>query len=99
MLASTISTIIMNGCLAQIWGMINGLQLFMHFPSMNLNPPAVAMILVEKLLSVFTFDFSWNGKTIDLNFVFGAWFATPAEDKIYPDVEGNTGRSLRGNLG
>ena len=46
----------MNGALAQIWGMINGLQLAMHLPTLNLSFPEVAFTVVEKLLGVFTFD-------------------------------------------
>ena len=54
---AAVTQIIMNGALAQLWGMINGLCLFMHMPAMNLTIPAVAAIVVEKLLGVFTFDF------------------------------------------
>ena len=87
MVTAAMSQVIMNGCLAQIWGMINGLQLFMHFPSMNLEPPVVAFVVIDKLLDVFTFDFSWDGQTLDLT-LLGDRFRTPANDAIFKDLEG-----------
>ena len=56
---AAISQIIMNGALAQIWGMINGMQILMHFPTLNLSVPVTAQVIISKLLSVFTFDFPY----------------------------------------
>ena len=79
MVTAAMSQVIMNGCLAQIWGMINGLQLFMHFPSMNLEPPVVAFVVIDKLLDVLTFDFELHDQTLDLT-LLGDRFRTPAND-------------------
>ena len=40
----------MAGCLAQIWGMINGMQFIIHLPALNVQIPGNAMMFIEKLL-------------------------------------------------
>ena len=48
--------IVMNGALSQVFCMINGLQIVMHLPLINLSFPEVSFVVVEKLMDVFTFD-------------------------------------------
>ena len=38
-LGTAISQILMSGALSQVWGMINGLQLFVHIPLFRLTLP------------------------------------------------------------
>ena len=90
---AAISQIIMNGCLAQIWSTINGLQLIMHLSTMNLSIPAVAFIIIEKLFDIFTFDFPYIN--MDL---FGESFEPPGDVEIFHDVRGKTGKVLRQNF-
>ena len=82
MIAATILQTIMNGALAQIWGMINGLQLLMHLPTLNLSFPEVAFVVVEKLLLVFTFDIP----NVDFR-LFGENVQPPVDDKILTDID------------
>ena len=81
----------MAGTLAQVWGMINGLQLIVHLPLVNVNFPQNAFIIVEKILSVATFDVPY----VDLNslsdFVVGPEVLTPPiEDGILDDYPEGT---------
>ena len=46
----------MSGALAQIWGMINGMQFILHLPAINVNFPSNAFVVIEKILVVATFD-------------------------------------------
>ena len=46
----------MSGCMAQIWGMINGMQFIIHLPAINANFPSNAFLVVNKILLVATFD-------------------------------------------
>ena len=54
---------LMAGTLAQVWGMINGLQLVVHLPLINVFFPQNAFIIVDKILMVATFDIPY----LDLN--------------------------------
>ena len=69
--AVVLSTIVINtvisGSLAQVWGMINGLQLIVHLPSMNIDFPENAMGVTENILSVATFDIPY----LDLETITG----------------------------
>ena len=42
--------------MSQIWGMINGLQLFVHVPMFKVEFPEMANALVKKTITVATFD-------------------------------------------
>ena len=44
------------GSMAQVWGMINGLQLMVHLPLINLLFPGNCMAVVGGFISVATFD-------------------------------------------
>ena len=46
----------MSGSLNQVWGMINGLQLIVHLPAVNVNFPTNVMVVSEEILKVATFD-------------------------------------------
>ena len=42
--------------MAQIWGLINGLQLFVSLPLFMVAFPEVSVVMVNALISVATFD-------------------------------------------
>jgi len=46
----------MNGALSQVWGMINGLQVPIHFPAFSVKFPQFAQDFLGILLGVATFD-------------------------------------------
>ena len=53
---SATSQIFMAGALSQVWGLINGLQLFVHIPLFKLSLPANAQVLINELITIATFD-------------------------------------------
>ena len=66
--------------------MINGLQLLMHYPSLNVEPPAVAFTVINQLLDVFTFDIGYEDWNLDIT-VLGEAFESPANDEIFNDID------------
>ena len=45
--ASAVLNTIMSGALAQVWGMINGMQIMIHMPLFKVDIPPDAMLIVE----------------------------------------------------
>ena len=72
---SGISQFLMSGALTQLWGMINGLQIFVHLPLFSISVPANASMLIENLLKIATFDI------IETEVAFGWLFEFPEEDE------------------
>ena len=52
----TVGQTILSGSLSQVWGMINGLQILVHLPTMNVDFPVNVMKLVNATVTVATFD-------------------------------------------
>ena len=50
------ANILMSGAMSQVWGMINGLQLFVHFPMFDIEFPMFAQVVVSKLITIASFD-------------------------------------------
>jgi len=46
---SAVLQTLMSGCLAQIWGMINGIQFIINLPALNVDFPPNAFIVIEKI--------------------------------------------------
>lgn len=66
LLTSTIVNLAMTGALAQVWGMINGMQLVIHFPVFKVTLPDRLNMFIETLISVATFDIPYlNIDSID----------------------------------
>jgi len=83
--AATITTVVgsvimqtlVSGCLAQIWGMINGMNFILHIPTLNIQFPSNAFMVIQKILIVATFDIPYlNLATIS------AVYKLPADDAI-----------------
>lgn len=55
-LGSTLMKVVMAGALAQIWGMINGLQVLVHLPCMAAQIPQAQLSIVSEVIKVATFD-------------------------------------------
>lgn len=47
---SIIVKIIMRGSLAQVWGMINGMQFIIHVPALNVAIPAQTFIVIKQIV-------------------------------------------------
>jgi len=65
----------MNGALSQVWGMINGLQLPVHFPALDVKFPETTEKVVEALLGIATFDIPY----VNLKDMFGSWIGLPED--------------------
>ena len=65
----------MSGALSQVWGLINGLQLFVHLPLFKISMPANAGMLVDNMISIATFDIVDNEK-------FFSWLLPFPEENI-----------------
>lgn len=72
---SATSQVLMSGALSQVWGLINGLQLFVHIPLFQLSLPANAQTLVDQLITIATFDL------VEPEVVFGWMLEFPEEDE------------------
>jgi len=74
---SAILQTVMSGCLAQIWGMINGMQFIITLPSINVAFPSNTFLVINKILMVATFDIPYvNMETVD------SVFPIPEQDEI-----------------
>ena len=71
---TAISQVLMSGALSQVWGLINGLQLFVHLPLFYISMPANAAMLIKRMATIATFDIVDNEK------IFGSWLFTFPED-------------------
>ena len=73
------------GTMAQVWGMINGLQLIVHLPLVNLLFPGNVMEVVSAIISVATFDIPY----VDMEHIFmpffGPVFSPPFDDAVLTD--------------
>jgi len=85
---------VVSGCLAQIWGMINGMNFILHIPALNIDFPSNAFVIIEKILMVATFDIPYlNMETI------GALYQLPDEDNILMEQDQSNIRASLGVLG
>jgi hypothetical protein len=83
-----------SGCLAQIWGMINGMQFIIHLPCLNVEFPQSAFEVIKKILMVATFDIPYlNMETVK------KVYKLPEEDSIFDHPDQNNIRSNFEQLG
>ena len=66
--------------------------MFMNFPTLNLNIPGIAFIVVEKLITICNFDFFFGYISMDL---LGENFELPKKDVILGDLSSSEGSQLR----
>jgi len=83
LIASAVLKLVMNGALSQVWGMINGLQLFTHMPLFRVTIPPLAMKLVTTIINIATFDIPY----INIKDIFGE-SALPEIDEVFKQVDG-----------
>ncbi len=77
-IGSAILQTLVSGCLAQIWGMINGMQFIIHLPCLNVEFPQSAFEFIKKILMVATFDIPYlNMETVK------KVYKLPEEDSIF----------------
>jgi len=84
---SMLMNVIMSGALAQVWGMINGMQVMVHLPAFNVNFPANALSVTSKILVVATFDIPYVNMDV---LMFGAFEVEP-DDGIFTDLDPKDG--------
>lgn len=58
--STAIVNILLVGALSQVWGLINGLQLFVHLPLIGIDLPKHVIIVLGKLITVAQFDIVEN---------------------------------------
>jgi hypothetical protein len=79
---SAILQTVVSGCLAQIWGMINGMQFIMNLPAINVDFPSNAFSVISKIMAVATFDIpKFNMETVS------KVFTLPDNDSILDDPD------------
>ena len=81
---------VMAGCLAQVWGMIAGLQLIVHFPAINLAFPENAMMVVKEILKIALFDIPYVDTASISEPVIGSSLLPPVDDSILTDYPAGT---------
>ena len=84
LVGSTIMNLVMSGALAQVWGMINGMQVMVHLPAFAVKFPANAFMVVEQILTIATFDFPY----IDVETLSFGLFTVSEDDSIFTDISG-----------
>ena len=84
-IGSTLLNVVMSGALSQVWGMINGMQVMVHLPSLAVNFPGNAMIVVEQILVIATFDIPY----LDIETLSFGYWALSEDDSIFSDLEGD----------
>ena len=52
---TAITTILITGAMSQVWSLLNGMQLFVHFPLIIIFPPFSAL-MVEEIVKIATLD-------------------------------------------
>lgn len=73
--STAIVNILLVGTLSQVWGLINGLQLFVHLPLVGIDLPKHTTLVLGKLITVAQFDIVEN------ELVFGELITFEEEDE------------------
>jgi len=66
--ASVASNFLLSSCMAQIWGMINGIQLLVHLPILAVDFPIFSQIFIDQLITIATFDLIDTDSMFDSTF-------------------------------
>jgi len=67
--------VVMRGSLAQVWGLISGMQLVVHMPLFQIDIPHSTMSVLSELIKVATFDIPF----VSVTDIFG--------EDVFPDPE------------
>lgn len=73
------SNVLMSGALSQVWGMINGLQIFVHLPLFDIEFPIYPKMVVSQLIDIATFDL------LPVSSILSFLFVMPIENEDYID--------------
>ena len=76
--------------MAQVWGMINGLQLLVHLPLINILFPNNSMAVVGGIISVATFDIPNVDADVLTRYIFGPILEPPFDDAVLIDYPEGT---------
>ena len=63
----------MSGAMSQVWGMINGMQIFVNLPLFGVEFPPMSLSILNALIAIATFD------VLPSDDVFAAAFTLPDE--------------------
>ena len=86
----------MSGCLSMVWGMINGMQLLVHFPIFKIVFPEIPEVVVGSLVSVATFDIPY----LNIEFVNQDMFDEGSDVFEYDkNLDETTAEALSNRLG
>ena len=55
-IVALVINIALSGAMSQVWGMINGLQMFVYMPLFQIEFPEVSLNIVEGLITIVTFE-------------------------------------------
>jgi hypothetical protein len=75
---ATLTTVIVSGAMYEIWGLLNGMQIFVHFPLLSVRVPPYSLLMIQEIVDIATMDvldsFTFNKVSEDDVFlkVFGA---------------------------
>jgi len=64
--------------------MLNGMQILVHIPVFNVQFPAVAFLVVGKIITVATFDIPY----VESDTIFGSFVKLSKNDAIFEETEG-----------
>jgi len=66
----------LSGAMAQVWGMINGMQIFINLPLFQVEFPELSFSMIDSIINIATFDvFPWTEDIFAL-------FLTPPESEL-----------------
>ena len=82
---SVVMQTLMVGAMAQIWGMISGIQFMIWLPLIQISSPANAQLVTESILMVATFDIP----KFNMADIFGDYWDLGEDDSIL-DIHNTT---------
>ena len=82
MIGSAITTALMTGAMAQVWSLLNGMQIFVHFPLFMIVFPPYSLLVLQSLIEIAGVNIT---ETVTFGLVsedkvFSTVFAAPEED-------------------
>ena len=86
-IASALTSVLVGGAISHLWSLLNGMQLFVHFPLVS-EFPAYSSLMLSSIIEIATFDII---STVTLNNyeesdIFDAVFETPEEQPTGVDA-------------
>ena len=80
--SSAIVNTLISGSLAQLWGMINSMQILIHMSLFNVSFPSNASLVTSSVIMVATFDIPY----VNVDDMFGEVVALPEEEQVLEET-------------